>query len=146
MRAIQLAVLTVVGLWATQAHAQGLRNLSANPAPAPATVICGNTVPQPRAMPPEGSSPVVYMIAPCFTSQGARQPMPTYLQDIQLKASRPSQDMWVPFDAAAEQVVFSDFERLWRNHSLRDLSVEVRDFQFSNGVIGKLVTYNIAEQ
>jgi hypothetical protein len=26
------------------------------------------------------------------------------------------------------------------------LSIEIRDFQFSNGVIGKLVTYNITER
>jgi hypothetical protein len=80
-----------------------------------------------------------------LTRQGVQQPAQTYLPDIQLKASRPSQGVWIPFDAAAQQTVFADFERLWKNHSLQDLSIDVQDYQFSNGVIGKLVTYNIVE-
>ena len=75
--------------------------------------------------------------------------MPTqdmYLHDIQLKPSQPSRGLWTPFDEAVEQVILADFERLWKNHSLQDLSVDVRDYPFSNGVVGKLVIYNIAEQ
>jgi hypothetical protein len=139
---VVLAVLTVAGS-ALPAQAQALRNLSANPAPAFATAICGTQpVPPARALPPEGSGPVVYLIGLCRTKQGAQ----TYLPDIQLKASRPSEGLWVPFDASAERVVLEDFERLWKNHSLQDLSIDVRDYQLSNGVIGKLVTYNIVEQ
>lgn len=29
---------------------------------------------------------------------------------------------------------------------LADLSIDIRDFQLSNGVIGKLVTYDIVER
>jgi hypothetical protein len=32
------------------------------------------------------------------------------------------------------------------NHLLAELSVDIRDYRFSNGVIGKLVTYNITER
>jgi hypothetical protein len=30
--------------------------------------------------------------------------------------------------------------------ALADLSLNIRDFQFSNGVIGKVVTYEISER
>jgi hypothetical protein len=29
---------------------------------------------------------------------------------------------------------------------LADLAIDIRDFQFSNGVIGQLVTYNITQR
>jgi hypothetical protein len=57
-----------------------------------------------------------------------------------------SQGEWAPFDKAAEQTIFNDFQRLWTNHQLQELSVVVRDYRFPNGVIGKVVTYNIAER
>jgi hypothetical protein len=43
-------------------------------------------------------------------------------------------------------VILEDFERLWSNHVLDHLSVDIRDYRFSNGMIGKLVTYNIKER
>lgn len=46
-----------------------------------------------------------------------------------------------PFDAAAERVILEDFQRLWKSGA--DLSVEVQDYLFSNGVVGKLVAYHI---
>ena len=54
--------------------------------------------------------------------------------------------LWVPYNSAAERVIFEDFQRLWANHKLSELSVDIRDYRFSNGVIGKLVTYNITER
>jgi hypothetical protein len=32
------------------------------------------------------------------------------------------------------------------NNELANLSIEIRDFQFSNGVVGQLVSYNITER
>jgi hypothetical protein len=63
-----------------------------------------------------------------------------------LKPSRPSQGLWTPYDSAAERVILEDFQRLWNRLPLAALSIEIRDFRFSNGVIGKLVTYNITER
>jgi hypothetical protein len=99
-------------------------------------------------LPPANVSPIVYMIAPCFERQrgAARVPPADYLRDIQLPPSRPSQGLWVPYNSAAERVIFDDFQRLWANHLLAELSVDIRDYRFSNGVIGKLVTYNITER
>jgi outer membrane protein assembly factor BamA len=72
----------------------------------------------------------------------------TYIHDMQLtqKVSRPSQGIWSPFDAAAEQTIHDDFDRLWRTNFLAKLSIEISDYTFSNGVVGKIVVYNMAER
>ena len=43
-------------------------------------------------------------------------------------------------------MILEDYQRLWNNNELANLSIDIRDFQFSNGVIGKLVAYNITER
>ena len=122
--------------------------------PAPATTgtsaptICGVSVPPPANLPPAGSGAVVYQMAPCFQAQGNVSTVDpqTYLFYIQLRPSQPSQNMWVPYDEKAEQTMLEDFKRLWATNFLTDLSIEVKDYPFSNGVIGKLVTYNMEER
>ena len=127
--------------------AQQLRGLSARVDAPTATSLCGSSVEPPATLPPSTVGPVVYKLAPCFERQGqrARLPASAYMRDIQLRPSRPSQGEWVPYDTNAERLILEDFQRLWRNHSLVDLSVEVRDYRFSNGVVGKLVGYHITE-
>ena len=39
-------------------------------APAPATTMCGQPVAPPARLPPDGSGPVVYLLALCFSAQG----------------------------------------------------------------------------
>lgn len=124
---------------------------SANPAPVPLpATMCGLTVPAPAALPPAGSPPVLYQIMPCFEKQGGFPVIEanTYLYYIELKShvSLPSAGRWVPYDDAIEQVVIGDFKRLWSTNFLDDLSAEVRDVRFSNGVIGKVVIYNMEER
>jgi hypothetical protein len=130
------------------ARGQGLGGLRASLASPESTSICGFPVLEPSTLPPANAGPVVYMVAPCFERQGgvARVAPADYLRNIQLPPSRPSQGLWVPYDSGAERVIFDDFQRLWANHTLAELSVEIRDYRFSNGVIGKLVTYNITER
>ena len=113
-----------------------------------ATTICGVTVPPPANLPPAGSGPVVYQMAPCFQAQGNVSTVDpqTYLYYIQLRPSQPSQNNWVPYDAKAEQTMLEDFRRLWATNFLSDLSIDVKDYPFSNGVVGKLVTYNMEER
>jgi len=120
------------------------------PAPAPAgqATLCGAPVPAPSRLPPAGSPPVIYQIAPCFERQGnvsAVEPQ-TYLYYIQTRPSLPSQNQWVPYDAAAEEKLRADFRALWATNFLDDLSIEVTDYVFSNGVVGKLVKYDIEER
>lgn len=47
---------------------------------------------------------------------------------------------------AAEQTIHDDFDRLWRTNFLAKLSIEISDYTFSNGVVGKIVVYNMEER
>jgi hypothetical protein len=145
------SALVVAGIVVTMtgaARGQVLGGLRASLESPESSSICGFPVLEPSMLPPPNASPVVYLIAPCFERQGrvARIPPADYLRDIQLPPSRPSQGLWVPYNSGAEKVIFDDFQRLWANHKLAELSVEIRNYRFSNGVIGKLVTYNITER
>jgi hypothetical protein len=141
------ALVIAIGANTLPARAQELRELKASPVRS-ALSLCGFPVPPPSALPPRGSGPVVYQLAPCFERQAhvSRINADQYLRDIHLRPSRPSEGQWVPYDAAAERAILEDFQRLWKAHALADLSVEVQDYQFSNGVVGKLVAYHITEQ
>ena len=121
-----------------------------NPAAAngnPATV-CGAPIPPPAALPPAGSPPIVYLLVPCFAKQGGSPVVEaeTYLYYIQLRPSLPSQNVWVPYDDRAQQTAMDDFKRLWATNFLFDLSIEVSDYVFSNGVVGKIVLYDMEER
>src|SRR5687768_16589656 len=107
-------------------------------------------VPPPAALPPAGSGPVVYFITVCFPNQG-NQPLvepQTYLYYMQSPdlISLPSQNIWKPYNEAAEQTIIGDHKRLWATNFLDDLKIEVLDFPCSNGVIGKVVVYQLEER
>src|SRR5207237_4220624 len=72
----------------------------------------------------------------------------TYLYYIQLKdkLSKPSQNVWVAYDDAIEKIILDDFKRLMATNFLDNLWIDVRDYTFSNGVVGKIVTYNMEER
>jgi outer membrane protein insertion porin family len=113
----------------------------------PPVTVCGQQA-QPRAQPPAGSGPVVLFIAPCFEAQGNQSVIEpqTYVYYIQLKASRPSEGVWVPWDDTSEKIVLDDFKRLWATNFLDNLFIDVEDYKFPNGTIGKIVTYNMEER
>ncbi len=133
----------------TLAAAIGLAAVCALPAQGQdAPTICGEPVPPPARLPPDGSPPVVYSIAVCFSTQGnvsAIEPQ-TYLYYIQLRPSRPSQDEWSPWNDEAERTVRADFTRLWDTGFLEDLRIEADDVTLANGVVGKLITYHLEER
>jgi outer membrane protein insertion porin family len=110
--------------------------------------VCGQPIPPPRALPPQDSPPVVYQIAPCFLAQGniSLIDIQTYLYYIHLKPSRPSEGFWVPYDEAAERTIREDFLRLWGTNFLDNISIESEDYTFSNGVLGKIIIYNLEER
>jgi outer membrane protein insertion porin family len=111
-------------------------------------LICGQSIPPPRGLPPEGSGPVVYLISLCFEAQGGTsliEPQ-TYLYYIQQKYSQPSQGTWVAWDGTSEKTIQEDFHRLWNTNFLDNLWIDVKDYRFSNGVVGKLITYNMEER
>jgi outer membrane protein insertion porin family len=141
-------VVTLLGL--AVLSAAPLRAQDPPPQPAAGSVrFCGQDVPPPAALPPTGSPPVLYLFGPCFEAQGGTSVIEpeTYLYYIHLKPSLPSQGTWTPWDEAAEKTVLEDFHRLWDDTKfLDDLKIDVTDYTFSNGVIGKLVSYNMEER
>ena len=118
-------------------------------APAPA-MICGVPIGPPVNLPPAGSGPVIYLIAPCFPTQGNVSTIEpnTYLYYMELakRPTQPSQNIWVPYDEAVMQTIIADHKRLWATNFLDDLSITEEDYTFSNGVVGKLITYNMEER
>ncbi len=102
----------------------------------------------PAKLPPAGSGPIVYLVALCFAKQGGTSVIDpqTYLYYIGLRWSLPSQDKWVPYNDASEDQIQRDFKALWGTNFLDDLSAETADYVFSNGVVGKIVLYNMEER
>src|SRR4051794_6664434 len=152
LRVSVIAASLLLSAAAARAQQPAATPAAAPPAAAPAAAvgatICGQPVTPPRALPPDGSGPVVYLIAPCFQSQENTSlvDFQTYLYYIQTKASQPSQNIWVPYNDDAENSIREDFKRLWATNFLDNLSIDVEDYPFSNGVIGKLITYDMEER
>jgi outer membrane protein insertion porin family len=114
----------------------------------PPIPFCGQQAAAPRAQPPAGSPPIVLAFGPCFEGQGGTSVIEpqTYLYYIQLKQSRPSEGVWVPYDDSTEKVIEDDFHRLWNTNFLDNLFVEANDYKFPNGTIGKVIVYNMEER
>ena len=147
-----LASLFVLFGMAVGAHAQTPPPASQGesaPLALPA-IVCDLQVPAPSTLPPAGSGPLVYALMPCFAAQGGAAVIDpaTYLHYIELKnyVSIPDENRWVPYTDQIEQLLVGDFKRLWATNFLDDLAVDVRDVQLGNGVIGKLVVYNMEER
>jgi hypothetical protein len=68
-----------------------------------------------------------------------------YMQSPDL-LSLPSQNVWKPYNEAAEQTIIGDHKRLWATNFLDDLKIEAVDFPFANGVIGKVIVYELEER
>ena len=158
------SLFLATALWAGPAWAQA----PVAPAPitpaAPATAapsgltskgtlsVCGGhqEVSAPSTLPPAGSDPVIYTAVVCFPRQGnvsLVEPQ-TYLYYMQVSdlVSLPSQNVWKPYNQAAEQTIIGDHKRLWATNFLDDLKIEAIDFPFSNGVIGKVIVYDMEER
>jgi outer membrane protein insertion porin family len=142
-RALALAALLA------SVPAAAAQTATAQPSTNPAAV-CGQPIGPPANLPPAGSGPVVWLLVPCFEKQGGTSTIEaeTYLYYIRVKdmLSRPSQNVWVPYDEKIEQVVLSDFKSLWATNFLDDLAMEVVDYTFPNGVIGKILLYHMEER
>ncbi len=157
--------ILLAALWATPVFAQApvapapIAPVAPATAQKPATLgpngvlsLCNGAYPigPPASLPPAGSGPVVYNIVICFPKQGnvslvEPQTYLYYMQSTDL-VSLPSQNVWKAYNEAAEQTIVADFKRLWATNFLDDLSIETQDYPFSNGVIGKVVLYNMEER
>jgi outer membrane protein insertion porin family len=113
----------------------------------PAT-ICNQTVPEPARLPPTPSGPVLTAVMLCFEKQGGSPVVEanTYLYYIQAKGSRPSLNEWIAYGDGSTQMALGDFKRLWATNFLDDLQIEVHDVRYANGVLGKVLVYNMEER
>src|SRR5260221_3313443 len=123
---------------------------SAGQAPKPVVsvpTVCGQAIPTPANLPPADSGPLVYLVVPCFQKQGGFSVIDpgTYVYYIQMHGSQPTPKIWVPYDDKAEKLILADFKRLMATNFLDDLSIDVQDYTFSNGVAGKLIVYDMEE-
>src|SRR6266516_7040920 len=143
---VNFVAAAALALAATPAGAQPPAGQAA--AALPSIPFCGQQAAAPRAEPPAGSAPVVLAFGPCFEAQGGTSVIEaqTYLYYIQVKQSRPSEGVWIPYDESTEKMIQDDFHRLWNTNFLDNLFVEVTDYKFPNGTIGKIVSYNMEER
>jgi outer membrane protein insertion porin family len=107
--------------------------------------VCNNPLPPPAATPPAGTT-FFWFLELCFPMQGdvSSVETETYLYYMKLgeRVSRPSQNVWTAWDESAEQQALADFQTLMRNTTfLEDLRIEVNDYAFPNGAVGKIVSY-----
>jgi outer membrane protein insertion porin family len=123
-----------------------------NPQPSGTMPVCGGMyqISPPAKLPPANSGPVIYQVGPCFEKQGGFSVVDpqTYLyyMEIAHQVSDPAADRWVAYNDKSEQTILADFKRLWATNFLDDLSAETYDYVFSNGVVGKIVLYNMEER
>src|SRR5688572_3581655 len=152
-----LQVTTVAAGPAAPPPAAPAPQAAAAEAPAPAqeralatitTTPCGTPLAAPAALPPANSAPFVWQLEVCFPRQGNAPVIEseTYMYYIKLRGSQPSQGIFVPYGDATEQTMLTDFKTLWGTNFLEDLSIDITDFTFENGVVGKIVTYNMEER
>ena len=152
MRTQSLSILLIgalLGIGVAGANAQEPPPAGAQLSPgAIAKTACGSEVAQPAALPPAGSPPFIWIIELCFDRQGNTSNVEneTYLYWIKLSQSLPSQGKFVSYDEAAEEQMRQDFKALWNTKFLDDLSIEVTDHTFENGVVGKMVVYRMEER
>ena len=100
---------------------------------------------------PPLDSPILFTtVQLCWPTQGnvASVDYATYLfymESDELRSVGTGQPL-TPFDARLEQVLFDDFERLWDTDLLTNLSVEILDDPYPNGVGGKRAVFLLEER
>ena len=108
--------------------------------------------PQGVPQPPDGSPPVVKTIELNFDSQGgvSSVDIETYLYYMEIyngnHFSAGTQGRWVPYTDTIDEILVEDFRRLWDTGFLDDLSIDVVDEPYGNGVIGKHITFRFEER
>ncbi|MDQ3170803.1 MAG: hypothetical protein M3Q55_11750, partial [Acidobacteriota bacterium] len=114
--------------------------------PAPVSPAPAAAVPQGN-MPPAGSGPVFRSLAPrCEPDNLCLVDPMTYLYYIETRPSVPSEGRWVPWSNDIAASLRRDFNRLWATNFLDDLSIEVVDSTYPNGVPAKDVIIHMHER
>ena len=101
-------------------------------------------------LPPPDSPTLFTTIELRFPTQGnvASVEGQTYLYYMEIDdyVSLPSQGRWTPYDETIEQVLLGDFERLWDTGFLTDLTIEIVDDPYPNGVQGRRAIFVMEER
>ena len=109
--------------------------------------VFAQTPAPPQNMPPAGSGPVFRSLAPrCEPDNQCLVDPMTYLYYIETRPSVPSENRWVPWSEAIADSLRRDFNRLWATNFLDDLSIEVVDSTYPNGVPAKDVIIHMYER
>jgi len=124
------------------ADAQTAPAAAQTPTPPASPAPAAQTAPP---LPPPDSPPLVRVIELRFPKQGNIPVVEaqTYLYYIHTQASRPRDGFWAKYD---EQTVLEDFKRLWATNFLEDLSIDVQDMPYENGVVGKHIIFDMEER
>ena len=69
-----------------------------------------------------------------------------YYMEIDELVTLPSQGRWTPWDETIEQVLLEDFQRLWDTGFLTDLTIEIVDDPYPNGVQGRRAVFLLEER
>jgi outer membrane protein insertion porin family len=130
---------------ATQAPGDQPGGQAPLPAGALTRSVCGNPLPAPSVEPPAGTT-FIWIWELCFPNQDNQSSIETetYLYYVKFDEliSRPKEGVWSPWNDAAEEVARGDFVALMRDTTfLEDLRIEVNDFTFPNGAVGRIVSY-----
>ena len=112
---------------------------------------CGSALAAPSVEPPAGIT-FIWTMELCFPSQatpdspqGQSNIEPeTYLFYTKMDEliSRPREGVWSPWNEQARSVAMADFKALMQDTTfLDDLKIEVNDYTFPNGAVGKIISY-----
>src|SRR5688572_8171801 len=141
---------------AAQAPASAAQGPAPAAAPAQPPILvsksaCGGPLRAPSVEPPAGTT-FIWTWELCFPSQATPE-SPNGLTNIDPETyffyvkfpglvSRPADGVWSAWNEAAENVAKTDFLTLMRDTAcLDDLRIEVNDFMFPNGAVGRIVSY-----
>jgi len=146
---VNLRILVIWGAFALSTAPAFAGQDAAFPTAATLTAPTATAQAQPAAVrqPPAGSGPVIRTTELRFhpVNESIIEAQ-TYLYYIQTPLSRPSDNVWVPFNEQTEQSLLEDFKRLWATSFLDNLWIETLDEPFENGVQGKRVIYHMEER
>ena len=125
----------------------GLVPVPAGAAQAEPVRVCAEAAAQVASPPPD--SPTLFTTMQlCFPTQNDVPIVPTttylFYMEVDGHVSLPSQERWTPFDSI-EDVLLEDFQRLWDTNFLNDLSIEIIDDPYPNGVAGRRVVFLMDE-
>ena len=115
-------------------------------------ILVGRPAQAPVALPPPDSPTLLAFpsLELSFPTQGGVSSVAgeTYLYYMQIDEmiSLPSQERWTPFDETIERVLLEDFRSLWDTGFLNDLTIEIIDAPYPNGVPAKRVVFLMEER